>query len=1186
MPSGLAADFLPHGVAHIEDHGAPSSSRAPGSSKGVAALAWWVVKSVPWYLWAMGALYLYGRHVRGNGKRDERNKSRRPLPASENAPRRPEPPSRDVVYRSGSPLAMPRPSSPNVERRGSYRRYSNSSMPNMEERPRASSGLRNAYTPSRSSLSSPRPPPSIEPLQQEPHAYSTSALPRTNTGASTSALRNAYPSSSAPVVPTVSASRAQQRKRAHDDDESGEADKRSRVDDNGAYDFAQTDDDEPTSMQLDTDRDDEAHEPVAVAALNRGTKRRDAAGDDEVESKRTRTTAPDVSVPGSSRVQQQKAAQGGKKRRASSSGSSRASSPATSPRAEGHQQKKKKARKAAIGTGSVRDKRAIDDTSFDAEVDEDALEFNDDDGVPERNADSDVESGDEREAAAREQEHRSADDGKPAAAGQVKRFRSRRDRSGSDNDDLMGDVEPVYGSSTAASSASSTAPKSGGARNARIGRLLAKKSRPWSSSAMTPQRARGGDRDRKRDVSPTPSNEDVELAAAAESGTPRKPGDEWTSFEGDRYRIDADGTQRRLCELREKRLKFRMPKDSKHPDARATHVVIVERWLTAKEYEQAFEHRKLAWQTTFEEEARQQRMLEDESSAAAAAGPDSPAAGAVASTNEHERSVYFTRGVGTPLRAYRNLGEILARPGSAAAAAAGGASSTSVPASPRASPLLANGRMRLASGAGASSSSSRAGTPRSASRKWSEYEVKKLLEGEEAARAEREKRRLGYLAMGGDLYETEQERTEREEKERKEEQDKKALEPAKIKLADFAVAPKEDGKAKNDDKQLKPAAPALALPAPTSTPTTTKPAAPSFFGAPAASTSTSSVTPAEPKPAAAAAPAFSFGAPAKSDAPAAPAAAPAPSMPLFGAAPSAPATSEKKLEPSKPAFSFGAPAPTAPAPPAAEKKDEAPKPAFSFGAPAAVEKKEEAPKLSFGFGAPAAAAKPVEPAPAAPAPSPFGAPAPSPFGAPAAPSIPTPSFGGFGASSSAAPSASTPALNFGSTSTTKPAAPSFSFGAPAAAPSSSATASAAAPSFSFSAASAPPPAPSPAAASSTGFAFGQAPVASPAASSTSAAGGFNFGAQAPAAAPSSGFAFGSTPASPAVSGTGSAGFNFGAQSPAPASPAGSGTFMFGQGPTSAPGSTNSFAFDAGSAGTGTSGEATPRRLARSRASRR
>ena len=68
---------------------------------------------------------------------------RRPLPASENAPRRPEPPSRDVVYRSASPLAMPRPSSPNVERRGSYRRYSNGSLPNMEERPRASSGLRN-----------------------------------------------------------------------------------------------------------------------------------------------------------------------------------------------------------------------------------------------------------------------------------------------------------------------------------------------------------------------------------------------------------------------------------------------------------------------------------------------------------------------------------------------------------------------------------------------------------------------------------------------------------------------------------------------------------------------------------------------------------------------------------------------------------------------------------------------------------------------------------------------------------------------------------------------------------------------------------------------------------------------------------------------------------------------------------
>ncbi|GAA5849484.1 hypothetical protein JCM9279_000915 [Rhodotorula babjevae] len=1188
MPSGFAADFLPHGVAHTEDHGASSSSRAAGSAKSMGSLAWWLVKSVPWYLWAMGALYLYGRHVRGNGRRSERNKSRRPLPASENAPRRPEPPSRDVVYRSASPLAMPRPSSPNLERRGSYRRYSNSSMPNMEERPRAGSGLRNAYTPSRSSLSSPRPPPSIEPLQQqaqqEPHVYSTSALPRTNAGASTSALRNAYPSSSAPVVPTVSASRAQQRKRAHDDDESDEAEKRSRVDENGAYDFAQTDDDEPTSMQLDSDHDDEALESVAAVAAppKRGTKRRDVAGDgDEVDSKRTRTRAPEMAVPGSSRAQQQQAAQGGKKRRASSSGSSDASSPATSPRADGHQQQKKKARKAAIGTGSVRDKRAVDDTSFD----EDALELSDDVDVRERNADSDVESADERETA-REQEHRSGADGKPAAAGQVKRFRSRRDRSGSDNDDLMGDVEPVYSSSTAASSASSSAPRTGGARNVRLGRLLAKQSRPSSSSTTTPQRARGGDRDRKRDVSPTPSNEDVELAAAAETDTPRKPGDEWTSFEGDRYRIDADGTQRRLCEVREKRLKFRMPKDSKHPDARATHVVIVERWLTAKEYEQAFEHRKLAWQTTFEEEARQQRMLEDESSATAAAtaGPDSPAA---ASSNEHERAMYFTRGVGTPLRAYRNLGEILARPGSSSGAAA--ASSASVPASPRASPLLANGRMRLASGAGASASSSRGGTPRSASRKWSEHEVKRLLEGEEAARAEREKRRLGYLAMGGDLYETEQERKEREEKERKEEQDKKALEPAKIKLADYAVAPKEDGKAKSDDQQFKPAAPALALPAPAPAPATSapKPAAPSFFAAP--STSTSSAAPAEAKTTAAApAPAFSFGAPAKTDAPAAAAAAPAPSMPHFGVSSSAPATSEKKAEAPKPAFSFGAPATAAAAPPAAEKKDEAPKPApFSFGpSTPAVEKKDEAPKPSLGFGAPAAAAKPVEPAPAAPAPSPFGVPAPSPFGTPAASSASAsvPSFGGFGASSSAAPAASASSLNFGSTSAPKPAAPPFSFGGPAAAPSSSSTAAAAASPFSFGAASAAPAAPNPAA-PSTSFSFGQPPVASPAASSASAAGGFNFNASTPAAAPSSGFAFGSTPASPAVSGTGSTGFNFGGvggASPATASPAVSGTFSFGD-PAATVGGIN---FNGPSGGVGAAGASTPRKIARPRGARR
>lgn len=44
-----------------------------------------------------------------------------------------------------------------------------------------------------------------------------------------------------------------------------------------------------------------------------------------------------------------------------------------------------------------------------------------------------------------------------------------------------------------------------------------------------------------------------------------------------------------------------MPKDSLHPDAKLTHEVIVERWLTNEEYATLLEERKLAWQSKEDE---------------------------------------------------------------------------------------------------------------------------------------------------------------------------------------------------------------------------------------------------------------------------------------------------------------------------------------------------------------------------------------------------------------------------------------------------------------------------------------------------------------------------------------------------------------------------------------------------------
>lgn len=70
MPSDFS-DFLPHGVAHEDDHGLDSGP-ASSSSRALAGLAWWLVRTVPWYLWVMLGIYVYGTRVRGAGRHRDR----------------------------------------------------------------------------------------------------------------------------------------------------------------------------------------------------------------------------------------------------------------------------------------------------------------------------------------------------------------------------------------------------------------------------------------------------------------------------------------------------------------------------------------------------------------------------------------------------------------------------------------------------------------------------------------------------------------------------------------------------------------------------------------------------------------------------------------------------------------------------------------------------------------------------------------------------------------------------------------------------------------------------------------------------------------------------------------------------------------------------------------------------------
>lgn len=83
----------------------------------------------------------------------------------------------------------------------------------------------------------------------------------------------------------------------------------------------------------------------------------------------------------------------------------------------------------------------------------------------------------------------------------------------------------------------------------------------------------------------------------ADTSDDRQPGEEWTDFEGLRWRIHPDTHElQRWSDVLEWRSKYHMPRDSLHPMAKESHQVVVHKWLTRQEWEDAKAKKLLSFQ--------------------------------------------------------------------------------------------------------------------------------------------------------------------------------------------------------------------------------------------------------------------------------------------------------------------------------------------------------------------------------------------------------------------------------------------------------------------------------------------------------------------------------------------------------------------------------------------------------------
>lgn len=220
-----------------------------------------------------------------------------------------------------------------------------------------------------------------------------------------------------------------------------------------------------------------------------------------------------------------------------------------------------------------------------------------------------------------------------------------------------------------------------------------------------------------------------------------------------------------------------MPSDSLHPDAKLTHEVLVERWLTQSEYDALAAQRKLGWQTTREQEEANENVegMEVEevsfSSLPSEEGREltkdeqqqkeqEKEQAAESKKEDKKQGIYYTLGSGTPLRSHARLvsSSSRSRPGSPSTPLSSGSSTPRIP-----------GRLPLRSTITASAGwSAKKGT------------AARLVEEEREAKRERERRRRASVALGG-----EEEVVESEAETKKAKTEGEGEAQGRIKLAEF-----------------------------------------------------------------------------------------------------------------------------------------------------------------------------------------------------------------------------------------------------------------------------------------------------------------------------------------------------------------------------------------------------------------
>lgn len=175
--------------------------------------------------------------------------------------------------------------------------------------------------------------------------------------------------------------------------------------------------------------------------------------------------------------------------------------------------------------------------------------------------------------------------------------------------------------------------------------------------------------------------------------------------------------------------------------------VVVEKWVTVEEYNALSAARKLSWQISFEEEEREKKLAAsaaidgDTSMGDASLSALYPPKSSQAIVASKERGIYYSAGVGTPLRTHAALSSSSRLPSSTSltslAKLTTSPSLSKLSASPS-STSLATGRLRLPTGV------------TSSPRQWSANHAKRLVEDEAEGRRERDRRRKASVLLGGE----------------------------------------------------------------------------------------------------------------------------------------------------------------------------------------------------------------------------------------------------------------------------------------------------------------------------------------------------------------------------------------------------------------------------------------------------